>query len=97
MTTQPPEYVQTGILFRVTETPWYLREGSRGGWGFRGTASANAFADGGDVVYVWMKNTAAEMEIKRYVAYVEECIAELTDAFGIEEWRKRDCPTGPLG
>ena len=91
-----PEYTSTGNLFRVTETPWYLREGSRGGYGFRGTASPNAFADGGDVVYVWMKNQAAEMEIKRYVAYVEDCMDNLCDAFGLEGWRSRGCPESLL-
>lgn len=96
MMTEVPEYTMTGSLFRVTETPWFLREGSRGGWAFRGTESANAFADGGDVVYVWMKNGAAEREAARFVAYVEACITELCDAFGLEEWRKRGEPEGPI-
>ena len=91
------DYTQTGKLFRVTETPWYLREGSRGGYGFRGKVlRVEAVLDGGDVVYVWMKNNAAELEIKRFVAYVESCIEELCDAYGLDEWRKRGEPTGPI-
>jgi hypothetical protein len=41
-----------------------------------------------------MKNNAAELEIKRYVGYVEDCIDNLCDAFGLVEWRKRGCPGG---
>lgn len=90
---QAPEYRSTGVLFRVTETPWFNREGSRGGWGFRGETSYS----NSETIYMWPVNEAAELEIKEYVAYVEACIDELVDAYGIEGWRLRGCPAGPIG
>lgn len=90
--TQTPEYRTSGDLERVTETAWFLAEGSRGGYGFRGeTRHSNS-----ETVYMWPVNSAAERELKRYVDYVEACITELVDAFNIHMWRIHGSPDGPV-